>query len=126
MGAGLGRLQGLHGFVSDNLLSARLMLPNTTVIEVSQQSEPELFWGLRGAGFNFGFVLNATYRIFDQVPNGEHFVADFQFPIHSTRALFQALKEQALQMPAALCIDAAVLWNASLNSVCPSTGVFLL
>ncbi|KAL9112786.1 MAG: hypothetical protein Q9227_003089 [Pyrenula ochraceoflavens] len=116
MGAGLGRLQGLYGFISDNLLSARLMLPDTTVIEVSSESNPELFWGLRGAGFNFGFVLNATYRVHDEVPNGQHFNADFQFPLNATRAFFQALKDHGSQLPAPLCIDAAVLWNSTLNS----------
>lgn len=118
MGGGLGRLQGLYGFISDNLLSARLMLPNTTVVEASADSNPELFWGIRGAGFNFGFVLNATYRVHDAVPNGENFNADYQFPLNATRVLFTALKQEAPRMPAPLCIDTAVLWDTNLNSVC--------
>ncbi|KAL2167886.1 hypothetical protein VTG60DRAFT_673 [Thermothelomyces hinnuleus] len=115
LGAGLGRLQGLYGFISDNLLSARLMLPNTTVVEVSSNSYPELFWGIRGAGSNFGVVLNATYVIHDQAPNGEHFVADFQYPLNATRAFWQAIKDHASDMPAPLCVDTAVLWDDNLN-----------
>ncbi|KAI5853645.1 hypothetical protein GGS23DRAFT_601730 [Durotheca rogersii] len=116
LGAGIGRLQGLYGLILDSLLSVRIMLPNTTVVEVSHHSNPELFWGIRGAGFNFGVILSATYRIYDEVPNGLHFSADYEFPISSAKPFYQALKDEAANMPAPLCITTSLTWNSSHNA----------
>jgi FAD/FMN-containing dehydrogenase len=119
MGAGIGRLEGLYGLMADSLLSAYLMLPDTTVIEVSATQEPELFWGLRGAGFNFGFVLNATYRIYDAAPGGMNLNADFAFPASAARSFYQAIHDNVATMAAPLCIATALTWNPSLNMVSP-------
>jgi FAD/FMN-containing dehydrogenase len=102
----------------DNMLSARLMLPNTTVVEVSERSNPELFWGLRGAGFNFGFVLNATYRVYDSPASGTNFNADFEFPMSGVRAFYQALHDQiGAGMPAPLCLATGLQFNRTINAV---------
>lgn len=107
LGAGIGRLEGLRGFIADSLLSVRIMLPDTTVVEASEQQNPELFWGIRGAGFNFGVILNATYRVYDQVPNGLHLNADLLFPANITQKFYESLREEASNMPAPLSIATA-------------------
>ncbi|KAL2194466.1 hypothetical protein P885DRAFT_71238 [Corynascus similis CBS 632.67] len=117
LGAGIGRLQGLYGVMHDSMISARLMLPNTTVVEVSQRQHPELFWGLRGAGFNFGFVLNATYRVYDAPARGTNFNADFEFPLSSVRSFYQALHDQIKRgMPAPLCLATGLQFNRTINA----------
>ena len=93
------------------------MLPNTTVVEVTKDKNPDLFWGIRGAGFNFGFVLNATYRVYDEVPNGQNFNADFQYPYTAAREFYQALKDEAPKMPAPLCIATSLQWSPTYNEV---------
>lgn len=113
MGGGIGRLEGLYGLIIDSLLSVRIMLPDTTVVEASTESNPDLFWGIRGAGFNFGFVLNATYRVYDQAPNGQNLNADFQYPYNVSTAFYQALKDQASKLPPALCITTSLQWDAT-------------
>lgn len=117
LGAGIGRLQGLYGTMADSLLSVRLMLPNTTVIEVSETSNQELFWGLRGAGFNFGFVLNATYRVYDAPAGGTNLNADFEFPLSSVRDFYQALHDNIDLLPAPLCVTTAVGLSSTQNAV---------
>lgn len=65
-GAGLGRLQGKYGFLQDNMISCKLLLANGTIVFVSEQTNPELFWAIRGAGHSkptLSLYLNAT--IFD-------------------------------------------------------------
>lgn len=59
LGAGVGRLQGVHGLMIDSLLSVRMMLPNTTVVEASEQSNPELFWGARSPAHVQHYPLRA-------------------------------------------------------------------
>lgn len=95
LGGGIARLQGLHGLLIDSLLSVRIMLANTTVVEASTEKNPDLFYGIRGAGFNFGFILNATYQIYDQVQDGMHLNADIIVPSNVTGAFYQMLKDEA-------------------------------
>lgn len=54
----------------DNILSVRLTTATGETITVSNTSNPDLFWALRGAGQNFGIVTEATYRIYDAVNGG--------------------------------------------------------
>lgn len=80
LGGGHGWLQGRYGLLTDNLLSARLMLGNGTAITVSDTQHSELFWGLRGAGHNFGIVTSVRYRIYDRIPEQDGFAtATFTF-----------------------------------------------
>lgn len=78
LGGGHGRFQGLHGLVADNLLSATVLLSSGKIITASSTSYPDLFWALRGAGHNFGLVLEAKFRIYDPLDgdywlNAEYF-----------------------------------------------------
>ncbi|KAI5843790.1 hypothetical protein DFP73DRAFT_550267 [Morchella snyderi] len=70
LGGGHGRLQGRHGLMVDNILSAQLTIATGETITVSNTSYPDLFWALRGAGHNFGIVTEATYRIYEAVNGG--------------------------------------------------------
>ncbi|KAI0201481.1 Glucooligosaccharide oxidase [Astrocystis sublimbata] len=92
LGGGVGRYQGLHGLVIDALLSVRLVTAAGDVVEVSSESHPDLFWGIRGAGANFGIVTAATYKIHKLTNGGEILNADFVFPGSATAAYFETLK----------------------------------
>ncbi|RBR08465.1 uncharacterized protein FIESC28_10265 [Fusarium coffeatum] len=65
LGGGHGWLQGQYGVASDQVISARVVLPNGEAVTASEDSNPDLFWGLRGAGHNFGIVTEWQYRIYD-------------------------------------------------------------
>ena len=79
LGGGLGRLQGLHGLTSDALRSVRLALWNGTIIEASATQHPDLFWGIRGSGQNYGIVFESTYEIWPATHGGIHYSADMTF-----------------------------------------------
>ncbi|KAI5845862.1 hypothetical protein DFP73DRAFT_512396 [Morchella snyderi] len=64
LGGGLGPLIGLHGLISDNLLSARVITAAGELVEVSKTKNPDLFWALRGAGMRFGLVVDLTLRTY--------------------------------------------------------------
>jgi hypothetical protein len=63
LGGGLGHLMRKHGLTVDNLLSADLVTADGELVHVDAQIEPELFWGLRGGGGNFGIVTAFEYRL---------------------------------------------------------------
>lgn len=58
LGGGVGRLQRHFGLTIDSLRAVQLVTADGQVVRASRQEEPELFWGLRGAGANFGIATN--------------------------------------------------------------------
>ena len=56
LGGGLGHLMRKHGLTVDNLRSVDLVTAAGERVHVDGDSDPELFWGLRGGGGNFGIA----------------------------------------------------------------------
>jgi FAD/FMN-containing dehydrogenase len=63
LGGGIGWLMGLHGLALDNLLSVELVTATGDVVCASEDSEPDLFWALRGGGGNFGIATSFEFRL---------------------------------------------------------------
>ncbi|VDB98092.1 unnamed protein product [Peniophora sp. CBMAI 1063] len=57
LGGGFGHLSGEHGFAVDNLYAATVVTASGEIVRASAQDNPDLFWGIRGGGCNFGVVV---------------------------------------------------------------------
>jgi FAD/FMN-containing dehydrogenase len=63
LGGGIGRLQRHFGLTIDSLRSVELVTADGRLVRASANEEPELFWGLRGAGANFGIVTSLEFEL---------------------------------------------------------------
>ena len=63
LGGGYGYLAGKYGLACDNLTRAEIVTADGKIQECSADQNPELFWGLRGAGANFGVVTELEYTL---------------------------------------------------------------
>lgn len=107
LGGGIGRYAGLHGLALDALQSVRLVTATGDLITVSRSSNADLFWGLRGAGFNFGVVVEAVYAI-HEITAPTVMNADFLIPLSQSAAVTRFFKLYETKMPAELSIIAAI------------------
>ena len=63
LGGGLGWLMPKYGLALDNLRSVELVTAEGEVLEVNEKDHPDLFWGLRGGGGNFGIATSFEYQL---------------------------------------------------------------
>lgn len=101
LGGGHGWLQGEYGLAADQVISARLILGSGEVVTVSEDSHPDLFWAIRGAGHNFGLVAEWEYRIYDTNPEAAKWSYEiFMFTGDKLEALYTLHNEMQKTQPA--------------------------
>jgi FAD/FMN-containing dehydrogenase len=63
LGGGIGWLMRKHGATVDNLLSVDLVTAEGELLAANRDENPDLFWGIRGGGGNFGVVTSFEYQL---------------------------------------------------------------
>ena len=63
LGGGYGWLASKYGLACDNLVAAEIVTADGSIIEANAEQYDDLFWGLRGAGANFGVVTTFEYKL---------------------------------------------------------------
>ena len=63
LGGGMGRLQRKFGLTIDNLVAVDLVTADGERVRASEDENSDLFWGLRGAGANFGVATSFEFRL---------------------------------------------------------------
>ncbi len=106
LGGGLGHLMRRCGLTIDNLLSVELVTADGELLHVDAESNPELFWALRGGGGNFGIATRFEYRLH---PVGPMVLAGPVFwPIEQAHEVLAAVRELARNAPDELGIALAI------------------
>lgn len=116
LGGGVSRYNGLHGMLLDSLVSVRMVTAAGKIITVSTTENSDLFWGIRGAGFNYGTILEATYSVYDEtaplVLN-----ADFLFAPNASRAILEYFKTFETGLPDKLSFFVLATYSPTMGGV---------
>lgn len=114
LGGGFGWLMRSYGMSCDNLISAEVVTATGDVLDVSESSNPDLLWGLRGAGGNFGVVTRLDFRLH---PVNTVFGGMIVHPIDRARDALRILREFNETTPDSLTVYAGMMSDPDGNRI---------
>lgn len=96
LGGGVGVVARRYGFAADHVRRVDLVTADGRLREVTAESEPDLFWALRGGGGNFGVV---TGMEIDLVPVDRLYGGTLAFDLGRTPELVEAWHRWTADLP---------------------------
>jgi FAD/FMN-containing dehydrogenase len=110
-GGGIGHLTAQYGLTCDKLVGADLVTPDGTVVRAGADENPDLLWGLRGGGGNFGVAtrLELALHPLDRVVGGL-----LTFGGSGVREAFRRFRDVAARSPRDLSCQAGLAVDESL------------
>lgn len=96
LGGGIGWLMRKYGLTCDNLVAAEVVTADGQIVTASADDNPDLFWGLRGGGGNFGVVSEFSYRLH---PVTFVFGGLVAFPLPAAKPILQELRNYLPTVP---------------------------
>jgi FAD/FMN-containing dehydrogenase len=102
LGGGVGRLQRHFGLTIDNLTAVELVTADGRLVRATETDEPELFWGLRGAGWNFGIATAFEFRLQPFGPDLHRGV--LTFPAAQVQEIWGIFRDFTVGAPDALAL----------------------
>ncbi|MCW6004979.1 FAD-binding oxidoreductase [Micromonospora sp. CPCC 205371] len=91
LGGGMGWVARQHGLTCDNVLSFEVVTADGELMCATESDNPDLFWGLRGGGGNFGVVTDFEFRLHHI--GTAALVAELYYPAQDATAAMRAWRD---------------------------------
>ena len=101
-GGGFGRVARRFGLAVDNLTAVDVVTADGQFVRADRHENPDLYWGVRGGGGNFGIVTSFEFQLHPmqrQVVGGQ-----IMFPIEKARDVLTLFADFSLEAPDELSI----------------------
>ena len=102
LGGGFGRIGPKYGLTIDNLTGVEVVTADGKLLRADAHENPDLFWGLRGGGGNFGVVTSFEYRLHPVGPM--LYGGEITFPFAGSRQLMRSFVDYIANAPDELCV----------------------
>ena len=107
LGGGLGWLMPKYGLALDNLRSAEMVMADGRILRASSEDNPDLFWGIRGGGGNFGIAASLEY---DLHPVGPIIAGGLvAHPLQKGADVLKFFREQCASLPDEMMLVAGMV-----------------
>ena len=115
LGGGFGWLARQFGMSCDNVESYTLVTAGGDIVRASATEHPELYWGLRGGGGNFGVVTEFVFRL--HPIGGTAFLVDLAFDVADGVRPIERWRDLLPDAPRAATLNSSVRTDAAGRSV---------
>jgi FAD/FMN-containing dehydrogenase len=115
LGGGFGRLARRYGLALDNVRGVEIVTASGEILRADAEQNPELFWGVRGGGGNYGVVTGFDFNLHPmqrQVIGG-----NILFPLSQARQVLSFYAEYEGTAPDELYLSAAMASNSDFSGV---------
>ncbi|HLM05745.1 MAG TPA: FAD-binding oxidoreductase [Blastococcus sp.] len=116
LGGGMGSLGRKHGFAADHVVAAEIVTADGRLRRVTAESEPELFWAVRGGKGNFGIVTALEIEL---VPVSGLYAGGIFFAGDDAPAVLHRFRQWAPMMPDEVSTSIAILRMPPLEELPP-------
>ncbi len=118
LGGGIGWLMGKYGLIIDNVLAFEMVTAEGELVRTSATERPDLFWGLRGGGGNFGIVTAFELRLY---PMDQVLVGTFIYPFAQAKQAMRLYRDVTAAAPDDLAVMAVI---TSMPEIGPAVALF--
>ncbi len=106
LGGGMGWLARQYGLACDNVVSYLVVTADGRLLRASRTEHPDLYWGLRGGGGNFGVVVEFEFALH---PAGTRaLAAEYTFSAEHAAAALRGWRDLAASAPRPATFTASV------------------
>jgi FAD/FMN-containing dehydrogenase len=111
LGGGIGSLMRMFGLTVDNLRSVDIITADGVMRKASADENPDLFWGIRGGGGNFGVVTSFEYNL-RPLPNGEIIVGVNLYDLKYAKEIWDFYYDYSEDLSSDIMLNAG-MWNVT-------------
>ena len=106
LGGGMGWLARQYGLACDNVLGYEVVTADGDVVRANRYEHPDLYWGLRGGGGNFGVVTRFEFQLHEA--GTQALSAEWVYPLDQADRVLRGWRDLAAEAPRRATFDASL------------------